>query len=101
MKVIEPGHKFELAGGQTIQFEKKRADGEGRMQLVAEGTTTEELAEVLISRIEYLDLRVPCFENGEIIKALKRVKGWSQIRHEKREQAGVRGTDKRHDGVAG
>lgn len=46
-KELDPAHIYEVTGGQQIKF-IKRTNGE----LIHEGTTNEELTEVLIHRLE-------------------------------------------------
>lgn len=79
MRVIEPGHVYELRnvdgdGTQTVRFVRRRDDEaallpEGRRE---EGVLTQELLRVAIDRTLYLNAEAPCPENVEIVDALRR-----------------------------
>jgi len=73
MKVITPGHKYELENfedkdqpGQIIQFIEKVSSEPGNPELVTinDGTTNEELLKVLINRMNSLQEKFPCRENA-------------------------------------
>lgn len=73
MKVNVPGHTYELANfenkegqGQTLQFIHKEPKEEGSTELVtiSDGTTNEEVLEVLIDRMNFLQSKFPCRENA-------------------------------------
>lgn len=71
MKVIDPGHVYELAAidgdlQQSIQF-VKRLRGERNHP----GTVNQELLRVLIDRIEFLDSEKPWALNGDILHHLR------------------------------
>lgn len=91
MKVIDLGHKYEVAGGQTVEF-IKRANGE----LVNEGTTNEELLEVLIDRTEFLDSKFPCDENKVALVFMKQALVSFNQRTAKRIMQGVETKDLPH-----
>lgn len=91
MKVIDEGHKYEVAGGQTIQF-IKRTNGE----LVNEGTTNEELLEVLFDRMNFLDAKFPCEENKEAIFHIRSALVYLNLRTNKRIEQGVETKDLPH-----
>lgn len=58
---------YALGDGQKqIQF-VKYTDG----KLIHEGTTNEELLEIVIDRTQFLDSKFPCIENKVAIEALK------------------------------
>ena len=46
MKVVEPGHRYELAAGTDLVFLQKEGG-----KVIRDGTTNEELVEVLIDRV--------------------------------------------------
>lgn len=95
MKIITPGHKYELAQHesfgldgcpvQTIQFIEKKevpvvADGDAAgdvpkpgIQLVTvnDGTTNEEVFKMMIDRMEFLQAKMACDENEIVIRHLK------------------------------
>jgi len=77
MKVLTEGHRYELSNfekkesvGQTLQFiektpvPKESAEFEGQLSTLNDGTTNEELIEVLINRLQYLNGKFPCRENS-------------------------------------
>jgi hypothetical protein len=92
MKVIDAGSVYSVEGAQLIKFIKK-TDG----QLVHEGTTNEELIEVLINRLEEFNNTLPCLENDAAISHLKGALHWLNERNAKRVEQGVYGTDKPHE----
>lgn len=104
MKVIDPGHRYELEGGQLIQFIKKVpkpfevvTNAPQELVTVAHGTTNEEVLDVLIDRTETLNSILPCRENAEALKHLRAAKEWFLIRRQKRADQGVLGTGESHE----
>lgn len=97
MKVIEPGHKYWIEDsenpglGQKLSFVCKK-DGE----LIFDGTTNEAVLEILLDRLYYLDILVPCKENEIAIIKLEEALMWLRRRTDKRIQQNVEGTDGRH-----
>jgi len=63
MKVIDPGHSYELAGGNGLVFRQIK-DG----WIVRDGTTNEEVLEVLIERVSQDCQAVP---SGASLRALR------------------------------
>lgn len=91
MKVLKEGHKYELEsldGGepQTIQFIEKEATVPERGSLtprfitVNDGTTNEEMIEVLIHRMIYLQNKFSCKENAMTITKLEEALLWQNKR---------------------
>lgn len=86
MKELKEGHKYELSNfenkdqpGQLLQFiEKEPAPGDekGALKTVSDGTTNEEVLEVLIRRIQYLQSKFPCRENAIVITKLEESLMW-------------------------
>lgn len=79
MKVITPGHRYQLDNfedkhklGQFLQFIEKRVDSAGSANLVTvmDGTTNEEVIKVLIDRLEFLNAKFPCEENSRALTLL-------------------------------
>jgi hypothetical protein len=66
MKILDPGHKYELSNKAKITF-IKRVDG----KLIHNGTTNEELLEVLLDRTEALQAKFPCHENEVAINGMR------------------------------
>lgn len=103
MKVITEGHKYELngfeseAGNQTIQFIHKESlmdiEGQltGQMYTVNNGTTNEEVLEMLIDRMNYLNNKFPCRENAVAITHLDTALLWLEKRTRDRVKRGVEG----------
>lgn len=65
MQVIDPGHEYELgnqsdhaAKPQTLLFVKKE-EKDGKLELVHDGTSTEQVIDVLIHRLQTLHDRLP------------------------------------------
>ena len=99
MKVITLGHKYELdmfetsESNQIIQFIEKTPKEEGSTELVTinNGTTNEEVLEMLIDRIEYLQAKFPCRENAIVITKLQESLMWLNKRTSDRLKRGVEG----------
>lgn len=104
MKIKNVGHCYELANfenkeseGQTIQFiEKIPADvtdpnEKGTLKTVNDGTTNEEVLEMLIDRMNYLQGMFPCRENALVITKLEESLMWLNKRTSDRLKRGVEG----------
>lgn len=92
MRVIEPGHVYELEEFSDLSSAKGgirfyNIDGN------AMGTTNEEVLTVLIDRMIYLNSKVPCRENSIVITKLEEAYMWLQHRTEDRQARGVEGTN--------
>jgi hypothetical protein len=100
MKVIVEGHKYELSNfenkdnqGQTIQFIQKEPVSEGSTELttIADGTTNEEIIEMLLNRMNYLQSKFPCRENAITITKLDEAFLWLNKRTSDRVKRNVEG----------
>jgi hypothetical protein len=100
MKVLTEGHRYELANfenrdanGQQIQFIEKvpSSSGNGVLQTVNDGTTNEELIEVLINRLQYLNGKFPCRENSIALTKLDEALLWLNKRTSDRIKRNVGG----------
>ena len=111
MKVLTPGHRYELEHfepnkcygpaneceqNQTIQFiEKVPAEvghiASGVMVTVNNGTTNEEVLRVLIDRLQYLQSKFPCRENSIALTHIETALLWLSKRTEDRKARGVEG----------
>jgi len=98
MKIIDEGHIYELSPTglektpeNVVQF-LKRVDG----KVFYEGTTNEEVLEMLLDRMAFLQAQLPCFENSQVINLLGLALDWLNHRTEKRIKQGVETTDKPH-----
>lgn len=110
MKVLTPGHRYELANfedkeakGQEIQFIEKeevveKQEGNDtffnrKLVTINDGTTNEELIEVLIDRLIYLNGSFPCRENSLAITKLEEALLWLNKRTADRVKRNVEGTN--------
>lgn len=100
MKVLTEGHKYVAANfensenGQTIQFIEKIPNPEGsngELITVNDGTTNEELLEILINRMQYLQGKFPCKENACCITHLEEGLMWLEKRTNDRKKRQVEG----------
>ena len=100
MKVKVVGHTYELsnfenkdAEGQTLQFIHKEpvVAGQTELKTVSDGTTNEELLEVLIDRLNYLQSKFPCRENALAITKLEETLMWLNKRTADRMKRNVEG----------
>ena len=99
MKILTPGHKYELANfenpslpGQTIQFiQKAPVAGSSDLETVSDGTTNEEVLKILVNRMEFLYAKFPSEETLCSIQHLKSALYAQQSRTYERSQRGVEG----------
>lgn len=100
MIILTGGHRYELANfenkdqdGQIIQFIQKEPKEEGSTELntVRDGTTNEEVLEVLIDRMQFLQSKFPCRENAIVITNLEESLMWLNKRTADRVKRNVEG----------
>lgn len=108
MKILTPGHKYELANfdnpghpGQVLQFIEKEplfqgGTGEatvptGALRTVNDGTTNEEVLAMLIDRLQNLQNKFPCRESAIVITNLEESLMWLEKRTADRKARGVEG----------
>jgi len=99
MKVIREGHKYELGQfeeenpsvNRTIQFIEKEVSPEGVLETINNGTTNEEVLEMLINRMNHLQGKFPCRENAIVITKLEEALMWLEKRTKDRVKRGVEG----------
>ena len=100
MKVKVSGHTYELSNfineseqGQTLQFVHKEPISEGstELKLISDGTTNEEVIEVLIDRLNFLQAKFPCRENAIVITKLEESLMWLNKRTADRLKRNVEG----------
>ena len=100
MKVLTDGHKYVVTNfedkkfGQTIQFIHKELKAEGQLQelvTIVDGTTNEEIIEMLIDRMNYLQAKFPCRENAIVITNLEESLMWLNKRTADRVKRNVEG----------
>jgi len=85
------GHNYILTGNQQVSF-IKRKNG----VLEYDGTTNEELLEVLLNRTKYLDEQFPCIENKNAILHIQLALDSFNERTNKRIAQGVETKDTNH-----
>jgi len=107
MKVLKPGHRYLIEGTvfdvDPVQVEKpdnpqtlvfiERENG----KLINNGATNEEVLDVLINRMNWLQSKMPCRENAIVITKLEESLMWLNKRTEKRVAQGVETFDKPHE----
>lgn len=100
MNVLVEGHRYELdnfeieSNYQLLQFIQKEPIRDGRPELrtITDGTTNEEVLSVLINRMEYLDNKIPCQENKEVLVHLREALSLLEKRTKDRLLRNVEGT---------
>lgn len=65
MRIIDPGHDYELESYDGYLYVPLRFVGK------AAGTNCQEVIRVLIDRVKYLDNQMPCQENKTIVTNLR------------------------------
>lgn len=105
MKTLVEGHLYQLSnfeGGipeQKIQFIEKDIDPSGigvggdgvTLYTINDGTTNEEVLEMLIDRMKYLQAKFPCRENAIVITKLEESLMWLEKRTADRKKRNVEG----------
>ena len=109
MKVLREGHRYELenfenkeAKGQEIQFIEKEVStlknesdttfAATQLVTINDGTTNEEVIEVLIDRLKYLTAKLPSRETSIAITKLEEALMWLNKRTVDRVKRNVEGT---------
>ena len=92
MKVVDPGQVYELSTGTDLVFLRKEDS-----RIVREGTTIEELLEVLIDRVTEAYQKLPCQESIRALYLLHEALAAFQTRTSRRASANVEGTLNPHD----
>lgn len=100
MNILVPGHLYELSNfenketsSQKLQFIHKEPKEQGSTELktISDGTTNEELIEVLIDRLNFLQSKFPCRENACAITKLDEALLWLHKRTADRVKRSVEG----------
>ncbi len=99
MKNFIEGHLYELANfenkdaeGQRLQFiQKEPINDKGDLKTINDGTTNEEVLEVLVDRMKYLQAKFPCRENAIVITKLEESLMWLEKRTADRKKRNVEG----------
>ena len=98
MQVKIPGHRYRLSNldskdtFQELQFIHKAVDDNGNFKTIQDGTTLEEVIEMLLDRLSYLQRKVGCRENAIAITKLEEALMWLNKRTTDRLKRGVEGT---------
>jgi hypothetical protein len=85
MKVVLPGHRYELASvegraPQSLVFIEKALQSGRGFETISDGTTTEEVLWVLIDRTRFLNATLSCRENSIAITKLEEALMWLEKR---------------------
>ncbi len=101
MKNLIEGHLYELENfenknqqGQRLQFIQKEPieqPASGTMRTISDGTTNEDVLEMLIDRMKYLQAKFPCKENACCITHLEEGLMWLEKRTKDRVKRNVEG----------
>jgi hypothetical protein len=99
MRVSIPGHRYHLKNfedsdqHQVLSFINKKPTGEedGQMMTEHDGTSTEEVIEMLLDRMNFLQKAFPCRENAIVITKLDEALLWLNKRTADREKRNVEG----------
>lgn len=98
MQILTPGHKYIAENfdkleevGQTIQFIEKERAFDGVLETKNDGTTNEELLEILLDRLNFLNSKFPCRENEVAITHIATALLWLNKRTSDRIKRGVEG----------
>lgn len=97
MKILTPGHKYELANfegtepTQVIQFIQKNGEP---LTTLNDGTTNEEVLSMLINRLSFLGDLLPSRENALAKTRCEEALMWLNKRTADRRSRGVEGTHK-------
>ena len=99
MKVLVEGHRYELPhlGSDTscfLQFIHKERVSEiaDELRIVCNGTTDEQVLEMLVDRMGYLNRKMPCRETSIVKTKLEEALHWLAHRQADRIKRGVEGT---------
>ena len=104
MKILTPGHKYELDNfeanlhecNQVLQFIEKvpaLSTNPTTLRTLHDGTTNEEVLRMLIDRMNHLQSKHACRENAIVITKLEECLIWLEKRTADRKARGVEGTN--------
>lgn len=100
MKVVKEGYTYEVSNfdnkesSQTIQFIQKETPPNaelGTLVTVKDGTTNEEVLEVVIHRLKTLNKKIPSRQTSLAITKLEEALMWLENRTKERKNRGVEG----------
>lgn len=98
MQIKVEGHQYEMSNfenkenpGQILQFIHKEPNKNNELITISDGTTNEEVLEVLINRMNFLNNKFPCRENSIVITHLETALLWLEKRTNDRIKRNVEG----------
>jgi len=98
MQIKVEGHQYEMSNfenkdqsGQILQFIHKEPNENNELITISDGTTNEEVLEVLINRMNFLNNKFPCRENSIVITHLETALLWLEKRTNDRIKRNVEG----------
>ena len=98
MQIKVEGHQYEMSNfenkenpGQVLQFIHKEPNENNELITISDGTTNEEVLEVLINRMNFLNNKFPCRENSIVITHLETALLWLEKRTNDRIKRNVEG----------
>lgn len=92
MKVREKGYEYEVKNLTTDHHQTVRFVKEPSTDNFEPGTTNEEILDMLIHRMNYLNAKLPCRENSIAITKLQEARMWLKERAMDRNLRGVKHT---------
>lgn len=98
MQIIDPGHTYHLdnveGGVQELSFINKApaSDTDPTLVTVQNGTTNEDVLNVVLDRMHFLDEKMPCDENKQVITCLENALTILATRTADRQARDVEGT---------
>ena len=92
MKILDRGRRYELSAGNHLAFVQKGGDS-----VIRDGTTNEEVLEVLIDRTTEAYQTLPCEESIRALHMLQEALAAFRSRTARRIAAGVEGTQQPHE----
>jgi hypothetical protein len=96
MKAVDPGRIYELSAGNRLFFVQKEG-----ARITRNGTTNEEVLEVLIDRATEAYQRLPSRETIRALHCMREALAAFRARTARRVGANVEGTQQSHDDVSG
>lgn len=98
MQIKVEGHQYEMSNfenkenpGQVLQFIHKEPNENNELITISDGTTNEEVLEILINRMNFLNNKFPCRENSIVITHLETALLWLEKRTNDRIKRNVEG----------
>ena len=98
MQIKVEGYQYEMSNfenkenrGQILQFIHKEPNKNNELITISDGTTNEEVLEVLINRMNFLNNKFPCRENSIVITHLETALLWLEKRTNDRIKRNVEG----------